>query len=177
MDSRQTTSSEVRLYLKTYKTQSTDLTVRMTRSCLFCSIINNKIPAVIIYEDENFMALMDKYPINHGHSLVIPRSHHESLLSMTPSQVGKLYSIVSTVSKAVISVVHADGFSIGQNNGRAANQIIPHVHVHIIPRYAGDIREGKWPSRTIGNTRELIITSQKIRSVLLAHTDIRMHEP
>jgi histidine triad (HIT) family protein len=157
--------------------QATDLTVRMTPSCLFCSIINNKIPAVIIYEDENFMALMDKYPINHGHSLVIPRSHHESLLSMTPSEVGKLYSIVSTVSKAVISAVHADGFSIGQNNGRAANQIIPHVHVHIIPRYAGDSREGKWPSRTIGDPQELTITSQKIRSVLLAHTDIRILEP
>ena len=157
--------------------QSLDHTVRMTQSCLFCSIINNKIPAVVIYEDENFVALMDKYPINHGHSLVIPRSHHESLLSMTPSEVGKLYSIVSTVSKAVISAVHADGFSIGQNNGRAANQIIPHVHVHIIPRYAGDSREGKWPSRTIGNTKELSITSQKIRSVLLAHSDIRMHEP
>jgi histidine triad (HIT) family protein len=96
---------------------------------------------------------------------------------MTPSEVGKLYSIVSTVCKAVISAVHADGFSIGQNNGRAANQIIPHVHVHIIPRYAGDSREGKWPSRTIGNTQELTITSQKIRSVLLAHSDIRMHEP
>ena len=157
--------------------QSKDHTVSMTQSCLFCSIINNKIPAVIIYEDENFVALMDKYPINHGHCLVIPRSHHESLLSMTPSEVGKLYSIVSTVSKAVISAVHADGFSIGQNNGRAANQIIPHVHVHIIPRYAGDSREGKWPSRTIGNIQELTITSQKIRSVLLAHSDIRMHEP
>lgn len=157
--------------------QRTDHTVSMTQSCLFCSIINDKIPAVIIYEDENFVALMDKYPINHGHSLVIPRSHHESLLSMTPSEVGKLYSIVSTVSKAVISAVHADGFSIGQNNGRAANQIIPHVHVHIIPRYAGDSREGKWPSRTIGNIQELTITSQKIRSVLLAHSDIRMHEP
>jgi histidine triad (HIT) family protein len=123
------------------------------------------------------MALMDKYPINHGHSLVIPRSHHESLLSMTPSEVGKLYSFVSTVSKAVISAVDADGFSIGQNNGRAANQIIPHVHVHIIPRYAGDSRDGKWPSRAIGNKQELTITSQKIRSVLLAHTDIRIHEP
>jgi histidine triad (HIT) family protein len=123
------------------------------------------------------MALMDKYPINHGHSLVIPRSHHESLLSMTPSEVGKPYSIVSTVSKAVISAFHADGFSIGQNNGRAANQIIPHVHVHIIPRYAGDSREGKWPSRTIGDPQELTITSQKIRSVLLAHTDIRILEP
>jgi histidine triad (HIT) family protein len=176
MDSHQTTSREVWL-LKTYKMQSADHTVRMTQSCLFCSIINNEIPAVIIYEDENFVALMDKYPINHGHSLVLPRSHHESLLSMTPSEVGKLYSIVSTVSKAVISAVHADGFSIGQNNGRAANQIIPHVHVHIIPRYAGDSREGKWPSRTIGNTQELTITSQKIRSVLLAHSDIRMHEP
>jgi histidine triad (HIT) family protein len=95
---------------------------------------------------------------------------------MTPTEVGKLYSIVSTISKAVISAVHADGFSIGQNNGRAANQIIPHVHVHIIPRYVGDSREGKWPSRKIGDIQELAITSQKIRSVLLSHTDIRMPE-
>jgi histidine triad (HIT) family protein len=140
--------------------------MHMSRPCLFCSIIKYKTPAVIIYENKDFVALMDKYPINPGHSLVIPKSHHESLLSMTPYEVGNLYSTVSTISRAVMSALNADGFSIGQNNGRAANQIIPHVHVHIIPRYADDSREGRWPSRTIGNIEQLTGTAQKIRSVM-----------
>jgi histidine triad (HIT) family protein len=138
----------------------------MARPCLFCSIINSKLPAVILYEDQDYIALMDKYPLNLGHSLVIPKFHHESLLSMTPCQVGTLYSVVYMISKAITSAVNADGFSIGQNNGRAANQIIPHVHVHIVPRFANDSREGKWPSRTVGDLKQLTRTAQKIRSVL-----------
>jgi histidine triad (HIT) family protein len=130
-------------------------------------------PAIIIYEDKDFVALMDKYPISPGHSLVIPRSHHESLLSMTPSEVGNLYS---AVSRAVISAVNADGFSIGQNNGRVANQIIPHVHVHIIPRYEDDSREGRWPSRKIGNIEQLTSTAQKIKSVLHVYSDIGLSD-
>ena len=133
-------------------------------------------PAIIIYEDKDFVALMDKYPISPGHSLVIPRSHHESLLSMTPSEVGNLYSAVSTISRAVISAVNADGFSIGQNNGRAANQIIPHVHVHIIPRYEDDSRDGRWPSRKIGNIEQLTSTAQKIKSVLHVYSDIGLSD-
>ncbi|HZB74330.1 MAG TPA: HIT family protein [Nitrososphaeraceae archaeon] len=148
----------------------------MTRPCLFCSIIKYKMPAIIIYEDKDFVALMDKYPISPGHSLVIPRSHHESLLSMTPSEVGNLYSAVSTISRAVISAVNADGFSIGQNNGRVANQIIPHVHVHIIPRYEDDSREGRWPSRKIGNIEQLTSTAQKIKSVLHVYSDIGLSD-
>jgi histidine triad (HIT) family protein len=129
----------------------------MTRPCLFCSIIKYKMPAIIIYEDKDFVALMDKYPISPGHSLVIPRSHHESLLSMTPSEVGNLYSAVSTIS-------------------RAANQIIPHVHVHIIPRYEDDSREGRWPSRKIGNIEQLTSTAQKIKSVLHVYSDIGLSD-
>ena len=91
---------------------------------------------------------------------------------MSSSDVGKLYSLVCTISKAVISVVNADGFNIGQNNGKAANQIIPHVHVHIIPRFRDDNREGKWPSRKIGDYEKLENTAQKIRSILHAFTDI-----
>lgn len=148
----------------------------MIHPCLFCSIIKYKMPAIIIYEDKDFVALMDKYPINPGHSLVIPRSHHESLFSMTPSEVGNLYSTVSTISRAIMSALNADGFNIGQNNGRAANQIIPHVHVHIIPRYADDSREGTWPSRRIGNIEQLKSTAQKIKSVLHVYSDIGLSD-
>ncbi|HEV2876293.1 MAG TPA: HIT family protein, partial [Nitrososphaeraceae archaeon] len=138
----------------------------MARPCLFCSIIKNKLPAIKLYEDDNYIALMDKYPLNLGHALVVPKLHHESLLSMDPQEVGNLYSVVHLISKAITSAVNADGFSIGQNNGRAANQIIPHVHVHIVPRFANDSRDGKWPSRTVGNIEQLTLTAQKIRSVL-----------
>jgi histidine triad (HIT) family protein len=141
----------------------------MARPCLFCSIIKSKLPAIILYEDENYIALMDKYPINLGHALVVPKLHHESLLSMDPQEVGHLYSVVHMISKAIASAVNADGFSIGQNNGRAANQIIPHVHVHIVPRFANDSRGGKWPSRTVGNMEKMTLTAQKIRSVLSAY--------
>jgi histidine triad (HIT) family protein len=144
----------------------------MTSACLFCCIIEHKRPAALVYEDKEFIVLMDKYPINSGHCLVIPRSHHESLLSMSSSEVGKLYALVCTISKAVMSAVNADGFNIGQNNGKAANQIIPHVHVHIIPRYRDDNREGKWPSRKIGDFEDLEKTAQKIRAILHTYTDI-----
>ena len=135
----------------------------MARPCLFCSIIKSKLPAIKLYEDENYIALMDKYPLNLGHALVVPNLHRESLLSMDPQEVGHM------ISKAITSAVNADGFSIGQNNGRAANQIIPHVHVHIVPRFANDSRDGKWPTRTVGNIEQMTLTAQKIRSVLGAY--------
>jgi histidine triad (HIT) family protein len=141
----------------------------MARPCLFCSIVSAKLPAIIIYDDDNHIALMDKYPLSLGHALVIPKLHHANLLSMTPYQFGSLYSVVYMISKAITSAVNADGFSIGQNNGRAANQIIPHVHVHIVPRFANDSQEGKWPSRTVGDLEQMAQTAQKIQSALNAY--------
>jgi histidine triad (HIT) family protein len=141
----------------------------MARPCLFCSIVNSKLPAIIIYEDDDHIALMDKYPLNLGHALVIPKLHHENLLSMSPYQVGSLYSVVHMISKAITSAVNADGFSVGQNNGRAANQIVPHVHVHIVPRFTNDSQEGRWPVRTVGNPEQMVQTAHKIQSALDAY--------
>src|ERR671917_386704 len=135
----------------------------MARPCLFCSIIKSKLPAIKLYEDENYIALMDKYPLSLGHALVVPKLHHESLLSMDPQDVGNLYSVVHMISKAITSAVNADGFNIGQNNGRAANQIVPHVHVHIIPRFSHDSPDGKWPVRRVAHYNELIGTADKIK--------------
>ena len=141
----------------------------MARPCLFCSIVSSKLPAIIIYEDDDHIALMDKYPLNLGHALVIPKLHYENLLSMSPYQVGSLYSVVHMISKAITSAVNADGFSVGQNNGRAANQIVPHVHVHIVPRFTNDSQEGRWPVRTVGNPEQMAQTAYKIQSALDAY--------
>ena len=128
-------------------------------SCVFCSIIAGKLPKAILYEDTNILAVMDKYPINVGHTLVIPKIHYDNLLLMPPHEVGKLYAIIPVIAKAVVHTVKADGFNVGQNNGRAANQIVP----HIIPRFSHDSPDGKWPVRRVAHYNELIVIADKIK--------------
>ena len=136
----------------------------MSKLCIFCSIIAGQEPSVHIYRDKSFFVLLDKYPINPGHTLVMPIKHYETLLQMPPAEVGKLYSLVPAIAKAIISAVNADGFNVGQNNGIAANQIVPHVHVHIVPRFHDDSPDGKWPARRVCSHLELAHMADKIRS-------------
>src|SRR5690348_1130522 len=133
------------------------------KSCIFCSIVSGRQPGAQVYRDDNFLVIMDKYPINKGHTLVIPARHYENLLQMPPIEVSRLYSIVPIVAKAVVSAVAADGFNVGQNNGIAANQIVPHVHVHIVPRFIDDSPDGRWPPRTMAPHAELQELAEKIR--------------
>ena len=97
----------------------------MSKSCIFCSIIGGQEPGTHVYRDTDILVIMDKYPINPGHTLVIPVNHYEDLLHMPLAEVGKLHTLVPVIARAVVSVVKADGFNIGQNNGIAANQIVP----------------------------------------------------
>lgn len=135
----------------------------MAKQCTFCSIIAGELPCAQVYRDKDFIVIMDKYPINQGHTLVIPTKHYDTLLHMPQAEVGKLYAAVPDVAKAVVAAVGADGFNVGQNNGIAANQIVPHVHVHIVPRFADDSPDGKWPSRRVPTVEELEKVAQKIR--------------
>ena len=135
----------------------------MSKPCVFCSIIAGHEPCVQIHCENGFLVLMDKYPINPGHALVMPTKHYETLLQMPPTEVGKLYSLVPTIAKAIISAVKADGFNVGQNNGIAANQIVPHVHVHIVPRFHDDSPDGKWPSRRVTSQEDIVKIAQKIK--------------
>jgi histidine triad (HIT) family protein len=132
--------------------------------CLFCNIINKKQDAHVIFEDDSHIAIMDKYPIQKGHSLVIPKVHHEKIIDMTNDEVGALFSRVPTVARGIIAATGADGFNLGQNNGRSANQIIPHVHVHIIPRYqkVGNL----WTRRMIATDDDLKELAKSIKNAI-----------
>ena len=134
-------------------------------SCIFCDILDGKRDAHIIYEDESHVSFLDKYPIDVGHTLVIPKEHHERITDMTAENVGNLFSIVPKIAKAILEATGADAFSTGQNNGRAAKQIIPHVHIHIIPRY--NSKGTIWTKREISTDDELKELCKKIRSVLI----------
>ena len=132
--------------------------------CIFCDILSGKRDGHILYEDEHHIAFLDKYPIDVGHSLVIPKEHHERITDMDPVSVGALFTLVPKIASAILSATGADAFSLGQNNGRAAKQIIPHVHVHIIPRYnhKGTI----WTKRLISDEQELKSLSKKIKDAI-----------
>ncbi|MGA6992181.1 MAG: HIT family protein, partial [Nitrososphaeraceae archaeon] len=98
--------------------------------------------------------------------LVLPKYHYGDLFQMTEDEVGNLYRVVHTIASAVYNATGAQGLNTGQNNGKAANQIVPHVHVHIIPRYEKDSRDGKWPSRKVSEYRELEEIANRIKKNL-----------
>ena len=130
--------------------------------CIFCDILGGKLPSNIIYEDDDCLVILDKYPIDNGHSLIITRTHYEKITDMNVDDVSRLFSKIPNISNAIIKATHADAFSIAQNNGKAAKQIIPHVHIHVIPRY--NATGTLWTKRKIMNDDELSELAQKIKN-------------
>lgn len=111
----------------------------MTNSdCIFCKIIAKEIPAEIIHETKDTIAIVDLQPNNIGHSLVIPKAHYENIYSLPNDLISTLFQEVRDVSLAVKNATHADGMNIHINNEQAAGQVIFHSHIHIIPRFYND---------------------------------------
>ena len=133
-------------------------------SCIFCDIIEGKRSCYKIYEDNNKIVILDRYPIDKGHALIITREPYEKLTDMSPEEVSELFAIIPKIANGIIKATNADAFSIAQNNGKAAKQIIPHVHVHIIPR--NNSTGTLWTKRKILNDNELNELAQKIRNCI-----------
>ncbi|MBW2977881.1 HIT family protein [Candidatus Woesearchaeota archaeon] len=114
--------------------------------CIFCKIINGEIPASKVYEDEKVLAFLDIAPVNKGHTLVIPKKHHETLLDMPDNLLADVMKATKKVAKAVIKAARTDGFNIMQSNKQTAGQVVPHFHLHIIPRLEKDGLK-HWPGK------------------------------
>lgn len=104
---------------------------------MFCRIARGEEHASCIYEDKDVMAFLDTRPVNEGHTLVVSRKHYENMFEIPDETLGNLFKIVKKVAVAIVKSEKADGIRIVQNNGRAAQQLIFHFHVHIIPEYEG----------------------------------------
>ena len=130
-------------------------------NCIFCDIINGKLPCHLIHKDDNHIVILDRYPIDVGHSLIITKKPYEKLTDMNLEEIMDLFSKIPKIINAIIKATKADGFSIAQNYGKAAKQIIPHVHVHIIPRY--NTTGTLWTQRKLVEDIELDKLVQKIR--------------
>jgi len=127
-------------------------------------MLDGNLPCHMVYQDDDCIAILDKYPIDNGHSLIITKKPYEKITDMDVDEVAKLFSKIPKVANAIIKATNADAFSIAQNNGKAAKQIIPHVHIHIIPRY--NTTGTLWTKRKIMKDSELDILAQKIKDCL-----------
>jgi histidine triad (HIT) family protein len=118
--------------------------------CIFCSIVDGDIPNRTVYQDDDVLAFLDANPLAEGHTLVIPKAHHETLndlpADLGSAVLGQLHRLVPIVEDAV----DADGSTVAFNNGEAAGQEVPHVHGHIVPRFSGD---GGGPIHAIAGAR------------------------
>lgn len=105
---------------------------------LFTRIFNGEIPATIVYKDEQSLAILDIHPLTAGHTLVIPRQEAKTILELNDDAVQALFLTLKRVTGILDKALKPHGFTIGINHGEAAGQAVPHLHIHVIPRYASD---------------------------------------
>ena len=108
-------------------------------NCIFCAILKGETPCSLVYEDEDCMAFMDLYPVRPGHVLVIPRQHAMFISELNRPLRGHLIEVANQIVIAQkASGLPCDGTNLFINDGPAANQHVPHVHLHVLPREKGD---------------------------------------
>ena len=105
----------------------------MSESCEFCKIIRREAPANRVYDDEQVVAFMSNHPVNPGHTLIVPKKHYENIFEVPDEEIAHIFMLSKKIASAVKKAVNAEGIRIVQNNGEAAGQVIPHLHVHVIP--------------------------------------------
>lgn len=102
-----------------------------------------------IYETGECLAFYDRYPVSKGHALVVPKTVVRSIYELNPEQQAELWFAVRQARELIAVVFKPDGFNIGINDGEAAGQTIPHAHIHIIPRYRGDVPDPRGGIRRV----------------------------
>lgn len=106
--------------------------------CIFCRIAKGEIPSKKVYENELVFCFLDINPCTPGHTLLIPKKHYQFLEEMGKEEVAAIFTEAAELEKKAKSSLGASGANIGINDGKVAGAEVPHVHVHMIPRYAGD---------------------------------------
>lgn len=110
----------------------------MDEKCIFCQIIQGKIPCYKIYESNLCLAFLDINPVNPGHTLIVPKEHCILIENLSEKSITELILTIKKLIPTIEKTVNSDGVNIILNNGRAAGQLIQHVHFHIIPRFKKD---------------------------------------
>ncbi len=133
--------------------------------CIFCKIIEGKIPSAKIYEDDKVICFLDIMPANKGHCLVIPKNHSKDLSDMKDEDAEAAIKVAKRVAKALSLSLGCQGFNLVMSNGLEAGQVVFHSHIHIVPRFKDDGLKIKWP-HTKYKGGEMKEYAEKVRKFL-----------
>ena len=133
--------------------------------CVFCGIVAGEVAANVVFEDEHSLAFLDDRPLFPGHSLLVPREHHEAIWDLPEDQVGPLFANARTLSVAIREAMGAQGAFVAMNN--IVSQSVPHFHVHVVPRNPKDgLRGFFWPRQKYEGDEHAVDTAAAIREGL-----------
>ncbi|MBQ4361331.1 MAG: HIT family protein [Lachnospiraceae bacterium] len=118
-------------------------------NCIFCKILAGDIPSYKVFEDDEFMVILDAGPATRGHALIIPKEHYRDLYAMPEELAAKAFVLGKKLIVPLKKILGAAGYNLVQNNGEAAGQTVPHFHLHLIPRYPDDNSGMGWNMGTL----------------------------
>ncbi|MEZ4257858.1 MAG: HIT family protein [Polyangiaceae bacterium] len=136
-------------------------------SCVFCDIVDGRATAAHVMSDAHAVAFLDKTPLFHGHVLVVPRQHVETLHDLDVDELGPLFERVQRVARAVVAATGAEGTFVAMNN--KVSQSVAHLHVHVVPRKKKDgLRGFFWPRTKYASPEQMQETAGAIARALSA---------
>lgn len=127
-------------------------------NCIFCEILNGNIPCNKIFENDNFIAILDAFPANEGHTLIIPKKHFENIFEIDGEILKEGYFIAQKIANSIKKSFGIENINILQNNGALAGQTVNHFHIHIVPRKEND--------NVIIKSTPVSIDNEKIKNII-----------
>ncbi|KAF0105518.1 MAG: HIT family hydrolase diadenosine tetraphosphate hydrolase [Rhodospirillaceae bacterium] len=134
-------------------------------SCIFCKIVAGELPCFKLLEDEATIAFMDINPVNPGHALAVAKGHWPTVDVIPPEILAAVAKTAQRVAKAAMRELKPSGVNLLQSNGEGAGQSVPHLHVHILPRYPGDKVRLNWVY-TPGDKAEIQAICTRLKGAL-----------
>lgn len=135
---------------------------QQAKECIFCQ--SNKLEMIV--ENEWAFAIKDKYPVNHGHVLIIPKRHVASYFELTPQEVAAMHDLLQCGKELQEAEFRPDGWNVGVNVGYWGGQTVFHVHMHLIPRFAGDVAD---PRGGVRNIKEAVVPYPEETGAVVRH--------
>lgn len=134
-------------------------------ACIFCEIVQGRIPCSLVYATDTIMAFLDIAPVHPGHVLVIPKAHYPALGDI-PAELGnELLDALQRISGAICQAVKAPGLNVMMNNNRAAGQLVDHAHFHLIPRHENDGLQ-LWPQSAYQSPEQMQKIAASIKAAM-----------
>ncbi|HXH56038.1 MAG TPA: HIT family protein [Iamia sp.] len=133
--------------------------------CVFCALVAGEGPAAVVLNDDGFLGFLDRRPLFVGHTLLVPKVHHETLTDLPPDLVGPLFARARLLAGVMETELGSEGSFVAINN--RVSQSVAHLHVHVVPRTKGDgLRGFFWPRTTYADDEEMAAIATRIRAAL-----------